>query len=73
MLGHVRMVSIVISSPSCGLVRPDNVPAPEEEAVSDQGANLERFSVPGHSGMGGLITTARWGVWVIYYLQRRLP
>ena len=37
---HVRMVSIVIFSILCTLVRLDNILAPKEDAVGNQGADL---------------------------------
>jgi hypothetical protein len=50
MLGHVRMMSIVISPLSCTLIRPDDIPAPKEKAVGNQGTDLRRNSVPDQTG-----------------------
>jgi hypothetical protein len=41
MLGHVLMMSIVITPLSCALVRSFDVPAPKEDAVGNQRADLE--------------------------------
>jgi len=41
MLGHVHMMSIVITTFSRALVRPFDIPTPKEEAVGNQGPDLE--------------------------------
>lgn len=40
MLSHMRMMPIIVSPGSCALIGSSNVPSPEEEAVSNQGADL---------------------------------
>ena len=40
MLGHVRVMPVVVLSLLCALVRPDDVTTPEEKAVCDKSANL---------------------------------
>lgn len=40
MLGHVLMMSVVITPLPCAPISPFDVPAPKEEAVGNQGTDL---------------------------------